>query len=103
MSPETIFTNAVLVLPRDTISGTLTVRGGTIVAVQPGRSDAPGAIDLDGDYLMPGAVDGHTDNLERQELPRAGIEPPAQSNGAVTRSRDRTSLWSVRPASSKSS
>ena len=29
MSPETIFTNAVLVLPRDTISGTLTVRGGT--------------------------------------------------------------------------
>ena len=79
MSFETIFTNAVLVLPRATLSGTLTVRGGTIQEVQPGRSDAPGAIDLDGDYLLPGAVDVHTDNLERQVLPRALARWPSRS------------------------
>ena len=41
-----------------------------IAEVQPGRSHAAGAIDLDGDHLMPGVVDVHTDNLERQVQPR---------------------------------
>ena len=29
------------------------------------------ARDLDGDYLIPGIVDTHTDNLERQVQPRS--------------------------------
>ena len=39
----------------------------------------PGAFDLDGDYLMPGVVDVHTDNLERQVLPRSNARWPSRS------------------------
>ena len=79
MSAETIFTNAVLVLPDDVVCGTLVVRGGVVVDVAPGRSGLPGAIDLDDDYLIPGVVDVHTDNLERQVLPRSLARWPSRS------------------------
>ncbi len=47
MTPETILTNATLVLPDDVLPGTLVLRDGRIAEVQPGRSHAlPGAIDL---------------------------------------------------------
>lgn len=79
MNPETIFTNAVLVLPDDVLTGTLVAHGDTIVEVARGGSSAPGAIDLDGDYLIPGVVDVHTDNLERQVLPRSLARWPSRS------------------------
>jgi alpha-D-ribose 1-methylphosphonate 5-triphosphate diphosphatase len=79
MNTETIFTNARLVLPDEVVSGSLTIRGDVITAVQPGRSGQPGAIDLDGDFLIPGAVDLHTDNLERQVLPRSLARWPSRS------------------------
>ncbi len=79
MNRETIFTNAVLVLPDAILAGTLVTRGDTIVAIEAGRSSAPGAIDLDGDYLIPGVVDVHTDNLERQVLPRSLARWPSRS------------------------
>ena len=71
MNAATIFTNAVLVTPDEVFLGSLTTRDGTITEITAGRSSAPGAIDLDGDYLIPGVVDVHTDNLERQVLPRS--------------------------------
>ena len=76
---ETIFTNARVILHNDLIDGTVTIAAGTIVDVQPGRSHAPGAIDLAGDYLMPGVVDVHTDNLERQVQPRTNARWPSRS------------------------
>ena len=79
MSPETILTNAVLVLPDTVLAGTVVVRGASIVEVAMGRSHLPGAIDLDGDYLIPGAVDVHTDNLERQVQPRSLARWPSRS------------------------
>ena len=79
MSSETIFTNAVLVLPDDLMIGTLAMRGDAITGITSGRSAAPGAIDLDGDYLIPGVVDVHTDNLERQVLPRSLARWPSRS------------------------
>src|ERR1019366_7795830 len=42
-------------------------------------SHAPGTKNLDGDYLMPGVVDVHTDNLERQVLPRTNARWPSRS------------------------
>ena len=68
---ETVMTNAVLALPDALCPGTVVLRGEAIAEVQPGRVRLPAAIDLDGDMLIPGIVDLHTDNLERQVQPRA--------------------------------
>jgi len=76
---ETILTNATLVLPTEVVAGTLVLRGGDIAEVQPGRSHAPGATDLAGDHLIPGVVDVHTDNLERQVQPRLSARWPSRS------------------------
>jgi alpha-D-ribose 1-methylphosphonate 5-triphosphate diphosphatase len=79
MTPDTILTNAQLVLPDEVIHGTVVIRGERIVEVQPGRSHLPAAQDLGGDHLIPGIVDVHTDNLERQVQPRANARWPSRS------------------------
>lgn len=79
MTPETILTNALLVLPDRVEPGTLVLREGRIAEVQPGRSRSPAALDLEGDHLIPGVIDVHTDNLERQVQPRALARWPSRS------------------------
>jgi alpha-D-ribose 1-methylphosphonate 5-triphosphate diphosphatase len=79
MTIETILTNAVLVLPDATLHGTIVIRDGRIAEVAPGRSHATTARDLEGDHLIPGVVDVHTDNLERQVQPRANARWPSRS------------------------
>ncbi|HET9148041.1 MAG TPA: alpha-D-ribose 1-methylphosphonate 5-triphosphate diphosphatase, partial [Acetobacteraceae bacterium] len=74
-----IITNAVLVLPDSLLRGTLEFRGGVISGFAPGGTDAPGAADFEGDYLLPGLIDLHTDNLERQVLPRVNARWPSRS------------------------
>jgi alpha-D-ribose 1-methylphosphonate 5-triphosphate diphosphatase len=74
-----ILTNATLLLPEAVLTGTVVLDGPLITDVQPGRSHAPGAVDLGGDILLPGAVDLHTDNLERQVEPRAGARWPSRA------------------------
>ena len=76
---ETILTNALLVLPDEVRAGTVVVRDGRIAEVQTGCSHLPAALDLDGDTLMPGVVDLHTDNLERQVQPRTNARWPSRS------------------------
>ncbi len=76
MTHETIFTNARLVLPKEVICGSLVIRDGAIAAVEPGRSDAPGAIDCGGAFLAPGLIELHTDNLERHMQPRPRVDWP---------------------------
>ena len=79
MTVETILTNAILVLPDETLFGTIVMRGKTIASIQAGRSSAAGAIDLNGDTVIPGVVDVHTDNLERQVQPRSLARWPSRS------------------------
>jgi len=79
MTAETILTNALLVLPDAVLPGTIILRDGLIAEIQPGRSQAASALDLEGDHLIPGIVDVHTDNLERQVLPRANARWPSRS------------------------
>lgn len=65
-----VFRNARLVLPDRVVSGTLAVDGGRIAEVDDSAAAPNGAIDLDGDYLMPGLIDLHTDRLEHHYQPR---------------------------------
>jgi alpha-D-ribose 1-methylphosphonate 5-triphosphate diphosphatase len=76
---ETILTNATLVLPDRVVPGSLVLRGTDIIDVQPGRLHEAAAVDCDGDFLMPGVVDLHTDNLERQVAPRINARWPSRS------------------------
>ena len=75
----TILTNARLVLRDKVIDGTIILRDTTIAEIAEGRSHAPTAIDCDGDTIMPGVVDLHTDNLERQVQPRLTARWPSRS------------------------
>ena len=79
MTDETILTNVHLVLSDAVVLGSVVMRGGTFADVQPGRSGLPAAQDLGGDYLLPGVIDVHTDNLERQVQPRAMARWPSRS------------------------
>lgn len=72
----TLFTNARIVTPDDVFSGSLAVEDGLIAAVEPGRQPVRSALDLDGDYLVPGVVELHTDVLERHAIPRPGVHWP---------------------------
>jgi alpha-D-ribose 1-methylphosphonate 5-triphosphate diphosphatase len=79
MNQETILTNVVLVLPDETVSGTIVLHGAVIADIQAGQSHAARAIDCGGDTIIPGAVDVHTDNLERQVQPRSLARWPSRS------------------------
>ena len=72
-----ILTNARIVLADRVVHGTLTVRDGRIESVHEGPADCPGALDMAGDFMVPGLVELHTDNLEKQLLPRPGVLCPS--------------------------
>ena len=70
-----VFTNARIVTRDSIFNGTLTTAGTVVAEVDPGGTSAP-AIDFDGDYLLPGLVELHTDNLEKHVTPRPGAVWP---------------------------
>jgi alpha-D-ribose 1-methylphosphonate 5-triphosphate diphosphatase len=76
MTAETIFTNARIVMKDEVVNGSLRVADGHIAAIDGGASTVPGAIDAAGDYLMPGLVELHTDNLAMHFTPRPGVRWP---------------------------
>lgn len=76
---ETVFTNARVVLA-DTVleAGTVvTDADGHIREVTSGKSRAPGAVDCEEDFLIPGLIELHTDNLEKHATPRPKADWPA--------------------------
>jgi len=75
---ELSFTNAQIVTADATIAGHVVVRGGNIDAVESGPT-AANAIDCEGDFLLPGLVELHTDHLERHAAPRPGVRWPMRS------------------------
>ncbi|CUI75913.1 alpha-D-ribose 1-methylphosphonate 5-triphosphate diphosphatase [Cognatishimia activa] len=68
--------NAQIVLEDHVITGALWVQDGIIAKIEE-TSDVPdGAIDCAGDYLIPGLIELHTDNLERHIQPRPSVDWP---------------------------
>ncbi|HTZ79764.1 MAG TPA: alpha-D-ribose 1-methylphosphonate 5-triphosphate diphosphatase [Stellaceae bacterium] len=76
MTMELVLDNAMVVLPDRLLRGHVVCRDGDIVEVGEGRARATGGLDLDGDYLLPGLVELHTDNLERHVAPRPKVRWP---------------------------
>ena len=66
-----ILKNARLVLEDEIVHGTIAVRGGQIVDISHGGS-ASGE-DMQGDYILPGLIELHTDHLEQHYSPRPGV------------------------------
>ena len=76
---ETVLTNARVVLRDRVIKGTVITQDDRIVDVSEGRSHLSSAFDCEGDYLIPGLIELHTDNLERHVMPRPGALWPSDA------------------------
>lgn len=55
---------------------------GLVAGITPGRDSAQ-TTDLEGDYLIPGLVELHTDNLEKHFVPRTGVNWPVGISSVV--------------------
>ena len=77
MTTDTVWTNAKLVLPDQVLHGTIAFGSSGITGILPGRSNLPSAIDLEEDYVVPGLVELHTDNVERH------LNGEVQADGAA--------------------
>lgn len=71
---ELVLTGARLVLDDEVVAGSLRIADGVIRSIDQGRSSLSGAVDLEGDLLIPGLIDLHTDNLEKHYQPRIGVQ-----------------------------
>jgi len=74
MSDDIVLTNARMVLADEVVSGTLLMRDGVIASIGDDTSARAASEDLEGDFLLPGLVDLHTDSLEGHLEPRKGVK-----------------------------
>ncbi|WJH41826.1 alpha-D-ribose 1-methylphosphonate 5-triphosphate diphosphatase [Aliirhizobium terrae] len=71
MTAELVITNARIVLEDSMISGSVQIRDGKIADISEGNVHT--GEDFEGDYLIPGLVELHTDHLEQHYSPRPGV------------------------------
>ncbi|MEC8642920.1 MAG: alpha-D-ribose 1-methylphosphonate 5-triphosphate diphosphatase [Pseudomonadota bacterium] len=76
MTKEFSLTNARLILDGEVSRGTIHVADNLIVSIDLGETIHTNAIDCGGDFLSPGLIELHTDNLERHRKPRPGVLQP---------------------------
>ena len=76
MTQEMILANATLVLPGETRTGSLRIKDGEIADMAEGAGVPTGAVDCGGDFVSPGLIELHTDNLERHIQPRPKVDWP---------------------------
>jgi len=74
-----IIKNARIVLEDEVIQGSLILKNGNIAGIQHGDTQVAAAIDWNGDYLIPGLVELHTDNMEKYFTPRPSVTWPKHS------------------------
>ncbi|HEV7284602.1 MAG TPA: alpha-D-ribose 1-methylphosphonate 5-triphosphate diphosphatase, partial [Kaistia sp.] len=74
---HTVLNNFQIVLPNEVVQGSVTIEDGRIQAIDSDLGTVAGAIDGDGDFLLPGLIDVHTDNLERHFAPRPAVAWPS--------------------------
>ncbi|HEY8359318.1 MAG TPA: alpha-D-ribose 1-methylphosphonate 5-triphosphate diphosphatase [Ramlibacter sp.] len=70
---QRVIRNARIVTAGETVVGCAVIEGDTIRSCDSGSTSARDAEDWDGDWLLPGLVELHTDNLEKHLVPRPGV------------------------------
>lgn len=65
--------NARIVTADDVFSGCVVIEDGAFRAVDRGSTSVAAAEDWNGDWLLPGLIEVHTDNLEKHLVPRPGV------------------------------
>ena len=70
---QRIIRNARIVTADEEFTGSVVIEDGIIRRVDAADTSVPGAEDWAGDWLMPGLVELHTDNLEKHLVPRPGV------------------------------
>ena len=79
MTEETCLANARIVLEDREITGQLIISGNHIARIAETAAVPRGAVDLEGDYLIPGLIELHTDNLEQHIEPRPEVSWPHEA------------------------
>ncbi|MEP3919653.1 alpha-D-ribose 1-methylphosphonate 5-triphosphate diphosphatase [Ascidiaceihabitans sp.] len=75
-SGDLCLANARLVMPDQVLTGSITIEKGVITDIAEGDERPSGCVDCAGDFVMPGLVELHTDNLERHMEPRPEVDWP---------------------------
>ena len=70
---QRIIKNAKIVTATEEFTGCMVIEAGLIRSVHRGDTSTLGAEDWAGDWLLPGLVELHTDNLEKHLVPRPGV------------------------------
>ena len=76
---ETVFANAKIITEDAVLHGTMKIVDGVIAAIDSGAGVPSGAINCEGDYIAPGLIELHTDNLERHLSPRPRVSWPKRA------------------------
>jgi alpha-D-ribose 1-methylphosphonate 5-triphosphate diphosphatase len=71
MTRETVLSNARIVLADEVVTGSVAIRDGRIIDVSQGPARA--GEDMEGEFLVPGLVELHTDHIERHYSPRPNV------------------------------
>jgi len=70
---QRLIKNAKIVTSTEEFTGCMVMENGLIKSIVRGNTSAPNAEDWNGDWLLPGLVELHTDNLEKHLVPRPGV------------------------------
>lgn len=76
MTPH-ILANARIVMKDRVAQGSVVIEEGKILEIDESGHVPSGAVDLEGDYLLPGLIELHTDNMEKHFNPRPGVMWPS--------------------------
>jgi alpha-D-ribose 1-methylphosphonate 5-triphosphate diphosphatase len=76
VSSDLCLANAQLVIADQVLTGAVTIENGVICDIAEGDHVPTGALDCAGDFVIPGLVELHTDNVERHIEPRPKVDWP---------------------------
>jgi len=80
---EKIYTNCKIITRSEVFHGTVIIEDGLIKDIDTSSFHGTGAVDLAGDMLLPGLIEMHTDNLEKNIQPRPGVIWPSMMSSAI--------------------